>query len=138
MGLIPTRGLSCTFGLISFLTLIGVFHHGTEALTFQGGTSKSYARFPKWNACVNASISFEFKTLESDGLLMYTDDKGKYDFFEVYYTFLLIFLYYINNNFFVVFHSVYRLVNQRIIHYQTCFLNITLLIVNEWSATVLH
>ena len=85
MGLITRRGLLGAIGLINLLTWIGVFIQGTEGLSFQGGTSKSYARFPKWNACVNASISFEFKTLEGDGLLMYTDDKGKYDFFEVCY-----------------------------------------------------
>lgn len=40
------------------------------------GTKGAYARFPKWNACVNASISFDFKTDRPNSLLMYTDDNG--------------------------------------------------------------
>ena len=47
------------------------------------GTEESYARFPKWNACVNATISFEFRTTQPEALLMYVDDGGKYDFFQV-------------------------------------------------------
>lgn len=47
------------------------------------GAPNSYARYTKWNACLNASISFEFKTRKLTGLLMYTDDNGTYDFFEV-------------------------------------------------------
>ena len=47
------------------------------------GTEMSYARFPDWNACINASFTFEFKTTQKEGLLMYVDDGGRYDFFEV-------------------------------------------------------
>lgn len=47
------------------------------------GTDMSYARFPYWNACINASFSIEFKTNQREGLLMYADDGGRYDFFEV-------------------------------------------------------
>ncbi|XP_021368526.1 uncharacterized protein LOC110460117 isoform X2 [Mizuhopecten yessoensis] len=47
------------------------------------GRVGSYAKYPKWNACTNASISFEFKTQQVNGLLMYTDDAGTYDFFEL-------------------------------------------------------
>ncbi|KAK3601340.1 hypothetical protein CHS0354_011943 [Potamilus streckersoni] len=53
-----------------------------NALRFTG-EDKSYAKFPKWNACVNATFSFEFKTTQTDGLLMYTDDNGTYDYVEV-------------------------------------------------------
>lgn len=44
---------------------------------------ESYAQYPKWNACINASLSFEFKTSQGTGILMYTDDGGSYDFFEM-------------------------------------------------------
>ncbi|KAH0567848.1 hypothetical protein KQX54_014959 [Cotesia glomerata] len=47
------------------------------------GTSSSYAQFSKWNAAVNASLEFEFKTNQRSGLLLYTDDGGTYDFFEI-------------------------------------------------------
>ncbi|CAH1790211.1 unnamed protein product, partial [Owenia fusiformis] len=55
--------------------------HGIELRGTQN--PMSYARFPKWNACVNASISFDFKTTRSAVLLMYTDDGGRNDFFQV-------------------------------------------------------
>ncbi|ELT97440.1 hypothetical protein CAPTEDRAFT_26965, partial [Capitella teleta] len=45
--------------------------------------SNSFARFPPWDACVNASISFEFKTTQQEGILMYVDDGGRYDFMEI-------------------------------------------------------
>ena len=84
MGLIQHFGLTSKFGLLllSVLTLLSVFHYDVTAITLDG-TDRSYARYPKWNACANASISFEFKTTQDEGLLMYTDDGGKYDFFEV-------------------------------------------------------
>ena len=49
------------------------------------GTDNSYITFPKWNACVNASISFDFKVInvKKETLLMYTDDGGNFDFMQV-------------------------------------------------------
>lgn len=43
----------------------------------------TYAQYPKWDACINSSISFEFKTSLSEAILMYTDDNGNYDYVEV-------------------------------------------------------
>ena len=51
-----------------------VFIHGTES---------SYVRYPRWNSCPNASLSFEFRTAQPEGLLLYADDGGLYDFFEI-------------------------------------------------------
>lgn len=57
--------------------ILGVVIMTTPTLTFiMPGYRGGFARFPKWNACVNASISFDFKTERSDALLMYTDDNG--------------------------------------------------------------
>ncbi|KAK6166927.1 hypothetical protein SNE40_023527 [Patella caerulea] len=53
-----------------------------NSLRFRGEPN-TYAKFPVWNACINASISFEFKTTQSNGLFLYTDNNGRYDFFEV-------------------------------------------------------
>ncbi|XP_031785413.1 neurexin-1 isoform X3 [Nasonia vitripennis] len=47
------------------------------------GSASSYAHFPKWNAGLNGSLELEFKTEQGTGLLLYTDDGGTYDFFEV-------------------------------------------------------
>ena len=50
---------------------------------FTDGTENSYVQYPRWQACLNGSISFEFKSNDTDGLLFYTDDGGQYDFFEL-------------------------------------------------------
>ncbi|KAF4522978.1 hypothetical protein B566_EDAN009568 [Ephemera danica] len=47
------------------------------------GSQTSYAQFNKWNAGLNGSLEFEFKTENPNGLLLYTDDGGTYDFFEI-------------------------------------------------------
>ena len=47
------------------------------------GSAGSYARFPRWNAGLNGSLELEFKTGQGSGLLLYTDDGGTYDFFEL-------------------------------------------------------
>lgn len=47
------------------------------------GSTSSYARYPCWEPGLNGSIVFEFKTDQSDGLLMYNDDGGQFDFFEI-------------------------------------------------------
>lgn len=45
------------------------------------GSDTSYARFSRWN--VNTTLSFEFTSNQPDGLILYTDDAGKTDFFEL-------------------------------------------------------
>ncbi len=48
------------------------------------GSSSSYAQFRKWlPAGANASIELEFLTDQRDGVLLYTDDGGYYDFIEI-------------------------------------------------------
>ncbi|KAL1122946.1 hypothetical protein AAG570_003271 [Ranatra chinensis] len=47
------------------------------------GSQTSYAQFRKWNAGLNGSLELEFKTEQANGLLLYTDDGGTYDFFEL-------------------------------------------------------
>ena len=47
------------------------------------GHRETYGKYPAWNACSNASISFEFKSRNNDGLLMYTEDNGGYNYLQV-------------------------------------------------------
>ncbi|KAI4489849.1 hypothetical protein M0804_004031 [Polistes exclamans] len=71
---------------MAFMTLIlmTLLMFGQAALSFVlDGSSTSYAQFRKWNAALNGSLEFEFKTEQGNGLLLYTDDGGTYDFFEV-------------------------------------------------------
>ncbi|XP_035732871.1 neurexin-1-like isoform X7 [Vespa mandarinia] len=66
------------------LILMTLLILGQAALSFVlDGSSTSYAQFRKWNAALNGSLEFEFKTEQGNGLLLYTDDGGTYDFFEV-------------------------------------------------------
>ena len=47
------------------------------------GSQISYAKFPRWNPCLNGSLSFEFRSTQSNSLLMYMDDGKQWDFIEV-------------------------------------------------------
>lgn len=47
------------------------------------GSPTSFAQFPRWHAGLNGTLSLKFRTREPNGLLLYTDDGGTYDFFEV-------------------------------------------------------
>ncbi|XP_063921501.1 neurexin 1 isoform X2 [Zophobas morio] len=47
------------------------------------GSTNSYSQFRKWGGGTNGSLEFEFKTDQPNGLLLYTDDGGTYDFFEI-------------------------------------------------------
>ncbi|KAK6037970.1 hypothetical protein COOONC_24525 [Cooperia oncophora] len=63
-----------TGGWLTFiLTLIDV--HSIAGIILSGAPN-SYARYPKWAHSFENSLSFEFKTKQSHGLLLYTDDGG--------------------------------------------------------------
>lgn len=47
------------------------------------GSPTSYAQFKRWYAGITDSLSFEFRTTEPNGLLLYLDDGGNSDFFEM-------------------------------------------------------
>ncbi|CAH1113681.1 unnamed protein product [Psylliodes chrysocephalus] len=47
------------------------------------GSANSFSQFRKWGGGTNGSLEFEFKTDQPNGLLLYTDDGGTYDFFEI-------------------------------------------------------
>ncbi|XP_023315874.1 neurexin-1 isoform X2 [Trichogramma pretiosum] len=60
--------------LLLLLPLVSAF--------YLDGSAGSHARFSRWNAAPNASLELEFKTEQGQGLLLYADDGGLYDFFE--------------------------------------------------------
>ncbi|XP_033734709.1 LOW QUALITY PROTEIN: neurexin-2-like [Pecten maximus] len=43
----------------------------------------SFAKYQKWNPCQNGSIQLEFKTKDMSVLILYTDDGGRSDYFEL-------------------------------------------------------
>uniref|UniRef100_A0A7I4Z531 Neurexin-3a n=1 Tax=Haemonchus contortus TaxID=6289 RepID=A0A7I4Z531_HAECO len=64
----------CTGGWLAFI-LVLVDVHSIAAIILSGAPN-SYARYPKWAHSFENSLSFEFKTKQSHGLLLYTDDGG--------------------------------------------------------------
>ena len=65
-----------------FFFFVTVCHFG-HAIYLQG-KENSFAKYPIWDACINASMSFDFKTTkDNDSLLMYLDDQGLVDFAQV-------------------------------------------------------
>lgn len=68
--------------MTNILIILYFFINGSICLLIES-TSSSYAQFRKWNVALNGSLEFEFKTQQPNGLLLYTDDGGTYDFFEI-------------------------------------------------------
>ena len=60
-----------------------VYLAGASASFTLEGTRTFYAQFQKWYPTKNGSIEFEFRTAVPDGVLLYTDDGGYYDFVEI-------------------------------------------------------
>ena len=67
----------------SFLLFLLLLTVSSSSAFFTDGTENSYVQYPRWQACLNGSISFEFKSNDTDGLLFYTDDGGQNDYFEL-------------------------------------------------------
>ncbi|KAJ8674023.1 hypothetical protein QAD02_005285 [Eretmocerus hayati] len=76
-------GPSLLMLLLPYYLIILLSHHAVVQCFLLDGSGSSHARFPKWNAAANASLELEFKTEQGNGLLLYTDDGGTYDFFEL-------------------------------------------------------
>lgn len=47
------------------------------------GSQSSFYTFRKWYTGLNGTLELEFKTEQPNGLVLYTDDGGTYDFFEL-------------------------------------------------------
>jgi Laminin G domain len=67
------------------LTVLFVTPLSTLAGVYLQGTLSSYVRYPRWRSCPNASLSFEFRALNSAGLLIYADDGGRSSFVMISY-----------------------------------------------------
>ncbi len=74
--------LWCNMFVLKLLLLLCAFIHFSHPFELEGSQT-SYAKFPKWNPCQNGSLTLEFQTQQPNGILLYSDDGGKYDFVEV-------------------------------------------------------
>ena len=83
------RCKNCSFScnrlsMIFALLLILMAESLTAINAFQlDGSQSSFAQFRKWYVGLNGSLELEFKTEQPNGLVLYTDDGGTYDFFEL-------------------------------------------------------
>lgn len=69
------------YGIVFSFVLIAIVQ---ENHAFQlDGSTNSFAQFRKWYTSLNGSLELEFKTEQPNGLVLYTDDGGTYDFFEL-------------------------------------------------------
>jgi neurexin len=65
-----------------FLLFLGLLNRGGSSFVLEGSQT-SYAQFRKWYSDLNSNLEFEFLTAQPNGLLLYTDDGGYYDFLEI-------------------------------------------------------
>lgn len=69
---------------LALLLLIGLLLKINPCCGFVlDGSQNSYAQFRKWYTGLNGTLELEFKTEQPNGLVLYTDDGGTYDFFEL-------------------------------------------------------
>ena len=55
---------------VSLITIVTAFQLEGSAISY------AIAKFQLWNLCLNASLSFEFRMTQPDGLLLYMGDSG--------------------------------------------------------------
>lgn len=74
--------LSLSLASITFL-LLQIWRISASPTFILEGSRLSFVRFPKWYHSFENVLSFEFKTKQPNGLLMYTDDGGAGNFYEI-------------------------------------------------------
>lgn len=72
-----------TSAAIFLLTINVLISFSTCDAFLLDGSQNSFAQFRKWYTGLNGSLEFEFKTEQPNGLILYTDDGGTFDFFEI-------------------------------------------------------
>jgi Laminin G domain len=79
-----SRKSSINLLTFALLLLIGLLFKINPCYGFVlDGSQNSYAQFRKWYTGLNGTLELEFKTEQPNGLVLYTDDGGTYDFFEL-------------------------------------------------------
>lgn len=70
------------FLVLALLTVLLASAQPSSAFLLDGSQS-SFAQFRKWYSGLNGTLELEFKSDQPNGLVLYTDDGGTYDFFEL-------------------------------------------------------
>lgn len=68
--------------IIQIIIIINIINTNCYGFVLDG-TQNSFAQFRKWYTGLNGTLELEFKTEQPNGLVLYTDDGGTYDFFEL-------------------------------------------------------
>lgn len=70
--------------LIALTLLVVLLSSAEQSSAFLlDGSQSSFAQFRKWYSGLNGTLELEFKSDQPNGLVLYTDDGGTYDFFEL-------------------------------------------------------
>ncbi|CAL4109958.1 unnamed protein product, partial [Meganyctiphanes norvegica] len=77
----PSSAAACLLVVLSGVLCLAHIG-GVQGYLFEGSPT-SFAQFPRWLPGGNGSLQFQFLTSEPNGLLLYTDDGGSFEFFEV-------------------------------------------------------
>lgn len=81
---IKSNSFRCSDSAAIFLIIISLILCWCPCHAFiLDGSQNSFAQFRKWYTGLNGSLEFEFKTEQPNGLILYTDDGGTFDFFEI-------------------------------------------------------
>ncbi|XP_019844704.2 neurexin-1 isoform X3 [Bactrocera dorsalis] len=80
--LLPTNVPASAYALTGLVLLCSALLSPCHAFQLDG-SQNSFAQFRKWYTGLNGSLELEFKTEQPNGLVLYTDDGGTYDFFEL-------------------------------------------------------
>lgn len=75
--------MACQTNRLTLVGLVILYFCPLATSVYLLGTKTSYAQFSLWNICLNSTLSFSFKTAQQSSLLMYTDDNGVMDFFQI-------------------------------------------------------
>ena len=62
--------------------LVCLYFAATDALQYSG-LETTFARFERWNISSNGTLRFQFKTRQTNAILMYCNINGRYDFIKI-------------------------------------------------------
>lgn len=65
------------------LLILAIVLLDTGSAFLLDGSQSSFAQFRKWYTGLNGTLELEFKSDQPNGLVLYTDDGGTYDFIEL-------------------------------------------------------
>lgn len=69
--------------MLNYFAIFLIFARSAFAFLEISKSEFAYVKLEEWKPCRNGSIQLEFKTTQENALILYTDDGGLNDFFEI-------------------------------------------------------